>query len=168
MRRIAWLGLPLLVACSSPSEPSLTQDAPAPATGEAAIETPAPPEPEPIERPLGSYTFEHTILVVCEDPDWCEEKATDRLKIAAADNGAIAIELELVHANGHLCYFRDTLTHAGERLWEWRAAEGKPECHLQLRWKLDTLEVSSKGCNYFCGARGHLDGKFSYSGGRQK
>lgn len=164
MRTLAWLGLPLLVAaCDAPPEPSVEQPEPALAKRDLSS-APAPPEPTPIERPLGSYRHEHTVMVVCEDPDWCPQQVTDTLEIAAADDGAIAIEVQLVQANGHNCHFRDTLTPAGERLWEWRAAEGKPECHLQLRWEPESLKLSSEGCRDFCGMRAHLDAEFPYSG----
>ena len=105
-------------------------------------------------------------MVVSDDPDWCEQEVKDSLTIEPAKDAGVTIAVELVQANAHICTFEGTLAKAGDQVWEWRATDGEAACHLQLRWGLDTLKLSSEGCRDYCGARASLEATFSYPGDR--
>jgi len=125
----------------------------------AAPESAAPAAPT---APIGSYRASHTVMVVCDDPDWCEEEVSDSLEIRSTSDGGLDVSIELVQTNDHMCSFEGILRRKSEREWEWQAPEGDPECHLWLRWRADSLAVSSQGCREFCGARASLEAEFSY------
>lgn len=163
-RRWLWAIAGLLCACGGAETPDKRPGLAAVAAENAAVPSGprGPAGPASPSTPAGSYRYPHTVMVVCDDPNWCEEEVTDSLDIEARFDGAIEVKIELVQANAHMCSFEGTLGRSNEREWEWRAPDGEEECHLSLRWRSDAISVSSEGCRDFCGARAHLEGEFSY------
>lgn len=155
----------LLCGCSGAQEP-----APSPALGELAKEgtestekpTEAPKATK--EKPLyGSFESAHTVMVVCEKPDWCETKVTDTLKISEAADGRLELAIGLVQANAHTCTFEGRLDPVSADEWEYRTPEPAGErgaCHLRLTRKDRQLLVRSTGCREYCGARASLHADF--------
>lgn len=124
---------------------------------------------DPVEAPLaGSYTTRHTITMVCDSPDPCEEEVTDRLSIEPVDGGDLAVTIDVVRDNGHSCSFADRLERDPADPARWRFhtdddAEGGA-CDLTLVRYPDRVELAAEGCRYYCGARAYLDGIFPVPG----
>jgi len=113
--------------------------------------------------PVGDYARKHTIWMVCDSPDGCEEEVSDSLRIATSTDGAIDIRIELVGANAHICTFEGVLGRVADRAWQYRAPASEAECLLDLEWTETELVVSSEGCRDYCGVRAYLDAKFPFS-----
>ncbi|MBT8492562.1 MAG: hypothetical protein KJO07_05845 [Deltaproteobacteria bacterium] len=162
MRLLSSLPVIALAACASsspePDEPKMQELA-----GDSAEPKPAAEDPAPAPTsPAGSYRSAHTIMVVCDKPDWCKQEVTDTLELADTGDGALAAKIELVQANAHICTFENTVTRVGDRRWQWSAPDGEPSCVLTLDWKLSSVVITSDGCREFCGARAVLDASFDY------
>ena len=144
-----------LAACSSPSPQ------PAPPVQET-VETESYSTEEHSESLSGSFVNEHTVMVVCDKPDWCEETVTDRLNVTS-NGDQIEVEIELVQANAHTCTFEGTLEPAGTRTWRWQAPADSEDgpCDLELQWGEGEIKISSEGCRHYCGARARLEAIFS-------
>jgi hypothetical protein len=153
-----------LIACSSPPAPRDPEPSP-------PVDA-APVDAEPFSLP-GEYSNQHTIMVVCDQPDWCEQEVSDRLAIRDAGAGApgveaIDVEIELVQTNAHTCGFQGKLQKvlgAEPARYVHESAEGDDDhpCVLTLTLGPTELELGSEGCRYHCGARAYLETTFSYN-----
>jgi len=136
---------------------------------------PAPPvigstggEPAPASAPLppprGTYYQPHTIEMVCDQPDWCEEEVTDALTARPIAGGRLAVTIELVQTNAHTCTFEQELepVPGDRRRWRFHAGEDHDEgpCDLVVIREPDRIDVESEGCRYYCGARAYLEASF--------
>jgi len=157
----------VVIACAAATVAACSS-APAPATGappEKPIEDPAldaaPAVPQPV---TGTYINTHTIHVVCQNPDWCEEEVDDVMRIREV-NGGLELRVELVQANAHTCTFENVVneveTPEAGRRWRFEIKEESNECVLTLDHKDGSLSLNSEGCRYYCGARAHLMATFS-------
>ena len=147
-------GLVVLVSCSSTPKP-----APTPGPDEPNI---APADAGPKKLPLsGTYLREHTVPVVCDKPDWCDQPVIDVLRISEGARGALDVRIELVQTNAHTCTFEGRLTETGPAQWEY-AKDGEYPCKVTFTVKANQLSFESEGCREYCGARAHLMGSFEH------
>jgi hypothetical protein len=150
----------VLAGCSG-AAPTPT---PTPAAGGGdALENQAPTTDEDPNVPdglvVGTYVSPHTVMVVCDDPDWCEQQVEDTMRVTASRDDTASVFIELVQANAHSCTFEGTLGRASEDTWKWKAPLGEPECVLTLVAG-DDITITSEGCREYCGARASLDATF--------
>jgi len=147
----------------APSTPPSTPTVTAPLLAKTAQSKPAQRSGDLLpKRPIGTYARQHRVMVVCRNPDWCEQEVTDKLIVTTAPGQAIDVSIDLVQANAHTCTFRGRLANVATDEWRWQAPASEPPCQLRLSWRDVELRVSSDGCRQFCGARASLDATFAY------
>lgn len=112
----------------------------------------------------GKYVEPHVVMVVCENPDWCEEEANDVLTVKHLPGEAIAVGIELIQANAHMCTFEGTLAASGPGTWSWTEPNADEDpCTVTLSVVADAIVVDSEGCRAYCGARASLMARFPLS-----
>lgn len=110
----------------------------------------------------GAYVRLHTIQVY-DGKDWASSKVNDTLALTQ-DGDSLAVEFVLLHANAHLCEFHGTAVREGEGFVAREIVEvgaEKEVCSLRITASPDSITLldDDNVCRqYYCGARGSIDG----------
>ena len=146
----------------APAETSATDETSSANETTAANETTPETTPEAKTSIEGGYAWNH-IVEVFDGEEPADEEVTDCLSIKQGDEpDRISFAFELVHTNAHTCSMSGVATADGENRWVY-IEENEEEgfsCRLEIVASDKTIELKDpSGCrDYYCGARGYIDG----------
>lgn len=119
------------------------------------------PSTIPSTPPEGEFLDAHEVMVDVDTEEM--GKVTDCLSIWAFEDGSIEFGLELYFDLDHSCTMHGEASSKGNNTWVYKGSGDTKDggCTLELVFGKDYVDLkdTSGGCQeYWCGARGNLDG----------